>query len=227
MRSWFPLTDYDFWAYIASGAVALAAAFYSITGVNFLTQTSWPAPLVIACLLTAYFVGHALASMSMFLIEEQFARSFLSSPTTALLGRLPRSVVPKAVVRVLAARYYASLPPLLASKVLAEVRKRAGGLPDEHLSDETVFQVAYAATRENEDARQRADDFRNKYGFCRNMAMSAGVALLLLGARFLYSAHPIDLALASAAFALGYVMISRFLMFYANFAAEVLRSLIR
>lgn len=222
MKSWFPFTDYDFYAYLASGALALGVADLLLTGGTTLTRSEWTFAQIVLVIAGAYVAGQVIASASSLVLEYGLARFILSPPTPILLGLKKRNFLEAFAGAVLIGRYYEAFPEAVKDNLLKAAAKTLGRSPANFKDSEAVFLVAYSACRANEDSRERADNFRNQYAFCRNVAFVGLVSAALLAARM--PQHP-SYWMIALAIALG--MISRFLKFYCAFAAEVLRALQR
>ena len=49
MKDWFPLTSYEFYAYLTSGMVVLAAADRAFMGSTLASHTDWKVVIVVFC----------------------------------------------------------------------------------------------------------------------------------------------------------------------------------
>jgi hypothetical protein len=89
---------------------------------------------------------------------------------------------------------------------------------------ETVFQIAYPSARAVPDASARMDQFRNLYGFSRNISFVGMIATILLAIKLCQApgAHTAWLLVGAILLAIG--MFGRFLKFYAAFSHEVFRT---
>ena len=82
-----------------------------------------------------------------------------------------------------------------------------------------IFDIAFTGARIREEDKVRIDDFRNQYGFSRNMSFSS-----FLAAYFIYISHsPNAKALSLICIFLGVGLMMRFLTSFASFSAEVFR----
>ncbi len=228
MKSWFPFTDYDFYAYLASGSLLIAALDITGNGGQLVAQKNWPVAQVILLVAAAYVAGHLIASLSSWLLERLLARRLLAPPTAILLGMKKATLFQRAFAAVFIAQYYEPLPPSIAKRIFANaeaaLQTAPGSLEQE---PDTIFQVAYVAARESEDARMRVDDFRNQYGFCRNIAMVALIAAIAFGVRAIQTGDAFFTTWALISLFVAGGMTARFLKFYSTFATEVLRALAR
>lgn len=219
MRNWFPFSDYDFWAYLASGTLLLAGIDYSFNDAQLIASSEWSVAQGTLAILAIYLVGHIIASTSSLLLESWVANKALRSPVAVLLGLEHRGPIQNFIGRTLIGRYYAPFSPEMRSRIIDQATTLSGAASP---SIDTIFHVAFCHARETEDTRARIDSFRNQYGFCRNLALSCWiVAVVIISSRSDIHAQQVALILTFA----GFVMLARFLKFYSHFAAEVLRGL--
>jgi hypothetical protein len=224
MKQWFPFTDYDFYAYLTAGMVLIAAVDYSVGGGALIGKTDWPFVQVGFWIAIAYVTGQVIAAPSATLLEHVLARSVLYPPTAVLLGLKQRRWRERSMAWLFAEREYAPFPRQIREGILDNV-SRALKLERSAIDDpETVFQVAYPIARKSADAIVRMDQFRNLYGFSRNLSFVALIATILIA--FKFGTHPDNWSawlLVGAAY-LCVAMFGRFLKFYAAFSQEVLRT---
>lgn len=222
MKQWFPFADYDFYAYLTSGLIALAALDYVLTDGHFLLKTDWPIIHVIFAISAAYIAGHIMAGPSSMLLENGLARRLLHSPVALQLGvRRPR-LAERLIHKFAVGRYYSALPKPVRNQIFANVASRLGA--DRIKEPEAIFQIAFPVARSIADTANRLDQFRNQYGFCRNVAFSFLLAAAVLTPRVIASGEKEVFLGVTALLALAVAMFFRFLKFYAAFSAEVLRT---
>jgi hypothetical protein len=198
MRGNFPFTDYDFWAYIASGFVFL----FALDHVEGLFAT--------AC---AYAIGHLLSGVASALLERRLVGGYLGRPLATLLGvnqgpRWFRWVYPS---------FYEPLPVETQKLVFDKATLRNITTPGE-----AMFWEAFEATRENKVAMDRMTNFLNQYGMCRNLAATALICSAMLVWHAYAAGGGDDYWLAGAAAVLGCGMFFRYLKFYRHYSVEVL-----
>jgi hypothetical protein len=217
MKNHFPFTDYDFYAYLASGAVLLAAIDYAYGG-GYLSKTDWNFVQIIVAVALAYVTGQVTATVSAVIFENGLARTLLYPPFAVLIGISPERRREQMVARWAAAPYYRPFDPDIQRKIIDRAKEELR--TDEIETSEEVFPPAYAVARKNDDTRLRLDDFRNQYGFSRNMAMVVAICTLIFLEKAYSTSelHYLWLAGVAAIFCLG--MIARFLKFYASFAGR-------
>lgn len=224
MKQWFPFSDYDFYGYLACGLVLLFGLDYWHSDGHYLIHNDWT--FFQGALLTslAYVTGQIVAMLSSALLENGFARTLLRPPVVILMST--RQIwYERWISCLIAGRYYAPLPSGLCDKVFNNAEKQTSKTRAHLEGDiEEVFMLAYTVARTVEDARKRMDDFRNQYGFNRNMAMSSLIAASLLFHRAWCDSDNDARMLAILALILSLGMLGRFLKFYSCFAAEVLRT---
>lgn len=208
MKSWFPLADYDFWGYLAAGSVLVFGASATV-GVPITRELlSDPVALVIV-IAAAYTLGHANAAVSSWFLERGLVGVVLGAPTAVLIGER-RTPAPFRII----APSYRPLPTFTITAL--SKRLNAEALP----TAEEVFQRAYHFARQFDDVRDRLEQFRNQYGFCRN----ATLAVLIAGAIGLPWAIGHEVAWLSAVLLTAVLLLARYLKFYRLFAAEALNT---
>lgn len=210
MRSWFPLADYDFWGYLASGGVlayVLSAAFGSPITIEGLSN-----PLAVAAVLAAsYTLGHANAAFASWLFESLLVGRVLGAPVSVMIGerKIPW------IFRLIAPSYRPMRPFALSA---LRARLKVEVLP----TSEELFQRAYHYSRGFSDVRERLDQFRNQYGFCRNAAL----AVIIAGAAAAPWVGLHQLAWIGTVCLTTILLIARYLKFYRLFANEILNTFI-
>lgn len=226
MKNYFPFTDYDFYAYLTSGTLLLAVFDLIFDGAKLLTRPSWTVVQIVAAVSAAYVTGHIVAMFSQLVIERFAVSTLLTKPIQLQLGYARANWLER-LLGVLVGRYYEPLTADVRTKIITEAQAALSKPSDGALSAEDVFQVGFRRSFAVEDARARIDSFLNQYGFCRNIAFTALVALLLFCWQA-YSAGGQGGALLITAAAVVFVtMFVRFIKFYAAFQAEVVRCLLK
>src|SRR5262252_468484 len=157
-----PFRVYDFFAYLASGAV-LVFAWDWLYGSRVELGGSMPNYLLALAVLVSYIVGHAASHASAFLFESLVVRRLLGTPSRLLMG----AAAPRRL-RWISPGYYQPLDAATRERI---VRKAAAaGLPD--AQGEALFQLAFARLAKNQIVLGRLDEFRDIYGFARNSAFA-------------------------------------------------------
>jgi hypothetical protein len=164
-----PFSVYDFFGYLAAGAVVLAAFVASFFG----DEPFRGSPTIIVgflLVIVIYVLGHIVANVAGDLIERRVVRKRLGTPTDILLGcRRPNKTE---------ARFFPGYFKQLSPGVQTQVKARAEGREGEDL-----FFHCHAQMKSNAVVQGRLDTFLNLYGFCRNtmVAMLFGAACLFAG----------------------------------------------
>jgi len=223
MKSYFPFTDYDFYAYLASGSGFLFALDYALTGGAIAFQDDWSFIEILLVVAVAYATGHISAGISSPVLEHWLARSFLLPPIAVLTG-LKQPRWRERVVARLVGRYYDPFSAKIRTSLLSKTASSLSVGVDAITDPEDVFQAAFPVARQSDDTRRRMDDFRNQYGFCRNLALVGIVGAILIGVRAYLLCDQTALIVSGLTSALGIGMLVRFLKFYSSYAAEVLRA---
>jgi hypothetical protein len=108
----------------------------------------------------------------------------------------------------------------LAAATQASVRRQAAARGCSW-EDEELFQHAYPVVTAEERAQARLDDFRNQYGFARNMAFAFLVAAAAIAVAYRFGHQPVRLRWAVLALVAGITMFYRYLKFFRQFSYEL------
>jgi hypothetical protein len=206
-----PFSVYDFFAYLSSGAMWVLTADY-ILGTGLLGQKEITAVLGVALVVFAYVCGHIVAHFSSFIMEHLVVARLLKRPATLLMGGTPRLRIFKWVFP----NYFRPLPEHTQRRVTEQAESR--GL---RATGEALFLHAYPIVSSNGGVQARLDDFRNQYGFARNMSfafLTSGIAILL--ARYL-GYGPVRLRWALLATLAGIALFYRYLKFFRQYSYEL------
>lgn len=221
MRDWFPLTDYEFYAFVASGMFLIAAVDYCYTGGVLVGRTEWTLVQGIFWTVVAYVVGQICAAPSSAIVEFLLARVWLRSPTAVALGIGKRRWREHVVAWLFANREYAPLSQAVQNRIKKAAAAKLN-VSIASLDAETVFQIAFPAARGQEDSAKRLDSFINSYGFCRNICFVAIVATPMLGLKYNSDRTNLDMILFLTAIAFAIGMFGRFIKYYAAYGRQVL-----
>lgn len=221
MREWFPLTNYEFYAFVASGMFLVATVDYCFVGGVLVNRTDWTIVQGVFWTVVSYVLGQICAAPSSGLIEFVLVRGFLKSPAAIALGIGKRRWRDYVAGWLFANREYAPLANAVQDRIKGAVSVKLNKQP-ENLTAEEVFLVAFPASRQNEDSIKRLESFQNSYGFCRNICFVAVIAVAMLGYRYYQQPNEKDFWLLMAAIFTAVGMFGRFLKYYAAYARQVL-----
>lgn len=223
MKHYFPFTNYDFYAYLTSGGLLFVAIDYTLNDAAFLTKTDWSFVQIVIAVAAAYVGGHIVATFAQALLESIIAAKLIAKPIQLQLGFKQPTRIEK-LVGSLVGRYYEPLPEATRSTIIQATATALKKPVEEVTNAEDIFQVGFRKSIDVDGARSRIDDFRNQYGFCRNISFVGFIGALLLSWKAWTSAYSnFDWALAVAASLVSIVMFIRFVKFLASFQAEVIR----
>lgn len=223
MRDWFPLTNYEFYAFVASGMLLVASIDYCFADAVLVNRTEWTVVQIIFWTVVSYIAGQICAAPSSGLIEFVFARVIFRSPTEVALGLGKRRWREHVAAWLFANREYSPL----ATKVRDRIKSGAAaklGMGVANLDGEHIFQVAFPAARASADTVSRLESFQNSYGFCRNICFVALLATGMLTYKYWHGSAQKDGWLAVGALAVAIGMYGRFLKYYAAYGRQVLTS---
>lgn len=224
MKDWFPLTNYEFYAFVSAGMLLVAAVDYCLAEAVLINRIEWTVVQVIFWIIVSYLVGHICASASSIILEQFVTRRLLRSPVEVISGLSERRWIDHAVSFLAAAkREYAPLPEPLRKKLLNKIAS-AVDRPAQSLSADTVFEASFSSARTNPDTAARLDQFLNSYGLCRNVSFVSFIGVGLLARRYCMTPNEHDLILLIAAVIMAFGMYGRFFKYFAAYTREVLRT---
>ncbi len=86
MKSWFPFTDYDFYAYITAGVIVIAGLDYALFGGVLVNRSEWTVVQGVFWSMISYLVGHITAGLSSFLLEQNAIKKAFRAPVLIILN---------------------------------------------------------------------------------------------------------------------------------------------
>jgi hypothetical protein len=211
-------SDYDVFAYIASGLAALLLCDL-LLGTHVIVSAQWSVAEGVIITFAAYVVGHVVAWPSSWLIERQFVARLLGPPSMVLFVERKQHT---ALAQLLFPDYFTPLDRALRQRVKTHAPDAA-----DH-SGQSFFWSAFACVKRDPPTYARMEAFLKLYGFCRNIAFVAlfGGVTLLIAALFAAWQGTMTLAgtrvgWAFVALLIGVAMLYRFLKFYRLYSVEV------
>jgi hypothetical protein len=161
-----PFSVYDFFGYLASGLVVVAAADFAFHGGSGLSG-SLGLPAGLLWIVIVYVIGHIVSAFSSLLMEDGLVRRFLGPSEVVLFRDKPNTKRGK-----LFPGYYRPLP----LETRQHVKDRAG--IDE--PGRGLFLLCWGRVMGNAQLAERLNTFLNLYGFSRNTSMAAAIASVIL-----------------------------------------------
>ena len=158
-----PFSVYDFFAYLASGFIALLIGAYAFDFAALPANDASSVELL-AWVIAAYVTGHVVAHLSGGVIENALVRRRIGNDGAFFACSLGWR-------RRLFGGYLEPLPERVIDRVLI----RSSMKPDASL-----FFHCWSAAKNNPVAFGRMNTFLNLYGFARNVAMSCAFGILML-----------------------------------------------
>ncbi len=211
-----PFSVYDFFGYLASGFVILAAADYAFDG-GWLLRNKVATVFAVFWIIVAYIIGHIVANAAGFVLERKIVREVLRSPEE-ILFEAPR----KGGWAKIFPGFYDPLPAQTADRVLRIAKEKAG------ISEagRGLFFHCQSVVQRDKAAGERLSTFLNLYGFCRNMSLALVIAAIVLvagaGVRWYGGQiHPRKFLWAAVAVVACVGMFYRYLKFFRQYILEV------
>ncbi|HZL67540.1 MAG TPA: hypothetical protein VFC29_09430 [Candidatus Limnocylindrales bacterium] len=206
-----PFSVYDFFAYLSSGAVVLTTIDY-VWGLGVLRRKEVGPVLGIALVILAYVTGQIVAQFSSFLFEHIIVKRVLQRPLTLLLGAKPHWIV----FAWLFPNFHRAFPEAMQQRIKEQAASRSCTLEGEGL-----FLHAYSVVTASERAQARLDDFRNQYGFARNMSFAFLVSTIAIILAHFYGEHRVHLRWSILAGFAAITLFYRYLKFVRQFSYEL------
>lgn len=222
MKNWFPLTDYEFYAFLTAGMIVIASVDFAFCGSSLLSRSSWTVASGVFWIAAAYLTGQLTAGPSSSFSEHLAGKRIFRTPGDVLLGFTAPRRRERILCALSGAREYQAFPTAIANSITSKASLLLGAEP---ITDaETAFQVAFPRARRSVDTAKRLDNFGNVYGMCRNVSFAAliATAVLMTGAVLHDDAKSAWCGLGAFVLALG--MFGRFMKFYAAYSREVFRT---
>lgn len=218
-----PFSIYDFFGYLSSGYLILAALDIA-SGGAWLAKKEIPPLVLVLSLIVAYVVGHIAAHFAGGLLERGLVGRYLGASEEVLFGKHDAGRLKKAAF----SGYYRPLPRETQQRVLRRAKEWAGI----KVVGRGLFFHCHPLVLRIPIVAERLGTFLNIYGFCRNIAASLLLTSLILGLALvngmptLISSIPMGngFMLVTAPMLAAIFMIYRYLTFYRNYTAEVLRA---
>jgi hypothetical protein len=205
-----PFRVYDFFAYLSSGTVMLVALDH-VCRTGLLNQDHTPPLVAVVLVIAAYVSGQIVAHFSSFLLERLFVGKLLYRPSALLLGGEPHFLF----LEKLFPNYHRGLPA--GTKIRIREQSAARGFDSR---GEALFLHAYSIVTANEKAQARLDEFRNQYGFARNMSFAFITSSLMLAVGR-YFGDTLQPALVVLVFGAGVTLFYRYLKFFRQYSYEL------
>ncbi len=206
-----PFSVYDFFAYLSSGTVVLATVDYT-WGLGILERKEVSALLGIALVILAYVTGHIVSQFSSLLFEHTIVKRILNRPLALLLGAKSRWVV----FAWIFPNFHRAFPGDTQRRIREQAVAR--GCTSE---GEGLFLHAYSLMTVNERIQARLDDFRNQYGFARNMSFAFLVSGIAITVAHFHGAHPTRLRWSLLAVFAAVSLFYRYLKFFHQYSYEL------
>jgi|688.fasta_scaffold39672_3 hypothetical protein len=217
MNRVFPFSDYDFFGYLASGAMFLCVYDYVYNGgTQIILHKDWLPAQVFMIFLAAYVAGHIIASISSLLVEKLLIQKVIGCPEILFFASSPPKGW-KGILSMFWIDYCLPADKELQKKVLDIASKSQITSPGRAL-----FHAAHNFAKTISVVKVRMDSFLNIYGFCRNISMMAFISLLMLLVKATNTDSVTDWQYCFWALVTCMGMFYRYLKFYKHYTWEVL-----
>lgn len=217
------VTDYEFFAYVASGFWALAISDLLI-GRQFIFGQDWTISETALMFMASYILGQILASPAQAIIERVLVHKILLPPSITLLDEDARLRSRRLLRAALFRSYYRPLDAGIREKIWCRSKEES----ERQLNGEALFWQAYSITKNDAKVAARLSTFLKLYGFCRNMTFInlcgfvSFIIATIIGSinseEFVLTDH---LFMAGISLIITLVMLIRFLKFYRLYSVEI------
>ncbi|UCI19292.1 hypothetical protein FJ970_30535 [Mesorhizobium sp. B2-1-8] len=210
-------SNYDVFAYLPQGFMALAAIDY-IFGTTVVLAADWDVPKGALVVFAAYIMGHVVAMPASTILERWIVHGWMKPPSYHLFQGGQKTFINYA---------FAEFSRPLAQSVKEDALARLDMFTVGREEGDVVFWKAYPLVKRDEKAAPRLEMFLNLYGFCRNAAFVSGLAGLVILAQYEWAArHSAPLpdqhfTVAILLLIAGFILFRRFLKFYMHYTREV------
>lgn len=223
MRSWFPFTDYDFYAYLTSGVILVAAFDYVFAGGMLTARNDWSLVHGIFWTMIAYLVGHVNSGFSATFLENILLKRIFVPPMEIILRRKSLGRLGKAFSFVFA-REYGPFTENTCNIILDAASNHNNCVKKNEIDAESIFHTAFNIARYDEKSQIRLDQFMNLYGFCRNVSFALIVSAIVFIFSICQNSMPVTKWALVTSVILGIGLFGRYVKFYCCYTREVLRS---
>lgn len=214
----FPFTNYDFYAYLTSGLLLFFACDLIYNNAELFFRDDWSFIATAAVVAVAYALGQIMAIPSSLIIEHLVVGKVIAKPITVQLAESASWY--QKVLGFSVGRYYQPFSKSMRELVMSKAKKKLNIPSEQNVKDtEDIFQVAYTIARKDEDVRTRLDDFRNQYGFARNLTFVTLLIILLM-----YAENVLTWDTFALFTVLAILFFLRFLKFLSAYHAEIVRT---
>lgn len=217
------LSDFDVFAYLATGLAAMAA-WDEVFGTTWVIGANWNVAQAVITIPIGYVLGHIIAGPAGYLIERKLVPRLFGEPKRILFGESHRGIHGWLQRNVLM-EYYTPLDPGMRQRIITRAEHEHKPVKEA----ESLYWTAYAVAKRDEQTYRRMEIFIRLYSFCRNIAFTAAMAMtgFLAAALWLWWRQgwsemvgaKLWLALFAAMVALG--MLIRYLKFFRLYTVEV------
>jgi hypothetical protein len=223
MKTWFPLNDYDFYAYITSGIILIVGFDYALGGQVLINKPEWRVVDGVFWAAMSYLIGHIVSGLSEPFLQRFVTHSLLRSPVQVILGLKVKRYRELFFSRLFA-REYSPFPKSVQEGIIAKIVSSLKVKDISTVKSEEIYHIAFSGAYHNSNSNSRIDQFQNLFGMCRNVSFSALFSAILIAINVGFRGNSHANFVLFSAFVLGIGMFGRFLKFYSAYTREVLRS---
>jgi len=205
-----PFTLYDILAYLSSGSIILVVIDY-LFNAHYIFSNDLNLQEGIAFLFLSYITGHIVAFFASLILEDIVANRWIGSPSSILMNKIKHPKLQK-----IFPGYLRPLPIETKERIISNAKSRLF-----FGEGEALFLHAFSIVTASENFQKRLDDFRNQYGFARNISFSLLIAscLMLFSNSSTQEKNMIPIIIACLFICIG--MFLRYLKFYRQYTFQL------
>ena len=209
-----PFSAYDFFAYLASGAMIVVSVDY-LFGKQILLRPTLSPQVYVLLVIASYIVGQVISHLSAVVLEQWLVKSLLGGS----VGMMLTSEHSRSSWARLFPQYFHGLKPATAARVMAQAERRGC-----HLKGDELYDHCYAVVTEaSERAANRLDYLKSQYGFARNIAFAFFCSAAMIVYEDVVGPRHVSMRWAAVAVGVSVCMLYRYLKFYREYASELLK----
>ena len=209
-----PFNVYDFFAYLASGAMIVVSVDY-LFGEQWVLRPTLSPQLYLLLVIASYVVGQVISHLSAVVLEQWLVKRHLGGSTGVLLG----GEYGHSRWAWLFPQYFHGLKSATRDRVMAQAERRGC-----HLKGDELYDHCYAVVTEaSERAASRLDYLKSQYGFARNIAFAFFCSAVMIVYEDVVGPRRVSLRWAAVAIAVSVCMLYRYLKFYREYGSELLK----
>jgi len=209
-----PFSVYDFFAYLASGAMIVTSVDY-LFGEQLLLRPTLSPQQYVLLVIASYIVGQVVSHLSAVVLDHWLVKRVLGGSVGVLLA----SEYSRSPWARVFPQYFHGLKATTSARVISKAERRGCDLKGDELYDHCYAVVTEASER----AANRLDYLKSQYGFARNIAFAFFCSAMMIVYEDVAGPRHVNLRWVAVGVAVSVCMLYRYLKFYLEYASELLK----